>query len=384
MARSQANLKFGAFNGLRGLSREAKLLYFELLIEPTVNQAGVGALRERLWAREVELTMAETEKALQELDEQRYVLMDVETEEILVRTLIRNDGVAEKPNLLWAACRAAPMVQSPRLRRVLAEELRKLPPKPEPTVGKNGKAYQHPDPHATADAIDPGPGSDDPTREPSPNGSRTIPEPSRNHSRTSGGGGGGGGEGLVGKNSTSVRAAKRDAEEIREDVESLCKHLRDRIVDNGSKPPAASHAKGWRTAARLLLDRDKRDLAEAHRLIDWCQDSTFWRGNVLSMPKFREQYDALRLRALAENGGHLRVVPEPSRPTDPDTAFADLRQRAAAQEAANLLPGVVWIEPAQPMNDPTPPRQWTRDRAVEFIDRHEQALRAALTERKTG
>ena len=88
-----------------------------------------------------------------------------------------------------------------------------------------------------------------------------------------------------------------DAAEDREDVQSLCQHLADRIVANGSKQPTIG--KGWIDAARLLLDRDARDLDEAHRLIDWCQDDSFWRTNVLSMPKFREKYDALRLRAGA-------------------------------------------------------------------------------------
>jgi hypothetical protein len=212
MGRSQANLKLDVFEGLRGLSKDAKLLYFALLVEPTVNQAGIGALRERLWAKDVELTAAETEKALRELDGKRYVLVDYDTEEVLVRTLIRNDGVAEKPNLLRAACRAAVLLGSPRLRVVLAEELRKLPPKPEPTVGKNGQLYEHPDPHATAALIDPSGGPDDPAREPIANGSATVPEPTglngsrtvrepfngepfANLSRTYGGGGGGGGGG---------------------------------------------------------------------------------------------------------------------------------------------------------------------------------------------
>ena len=81
----------------------------------------------------------------------------------------------------------------------------------------------------------------------------------------------------------------------REDVEALCEHLAERITNNGNKPPAIT--KAWRTQARLLLDRDKRAPDEAHRLIDWCQDDQFWMGNILSMPKFREQYDKLRIRA---------------------------------------------------------------------------------------
>jgi hypothetical protein len=89
----------------------------------------------------------------------------------------------------------------------------------------------------------------------------------------------------------------------RAEVVALCAHLRDRIRDNGSK---AAAGREWNKHARLLLDIDERDLAEAHRLIDWCQDDHFWQGNILSMPTFRRQYDKLRLQA--QNSRRLRSV----------------------------------------------------------------------------
>lgn len=85
------------------------------------------------------------------------------------------------------------------------------------------------------------------------------------------------------------------AELERDDVTRLCEHLRDRIVENGSRRPNIS--KGWRDAARLLLDKDGVSEAEAHRLIDWCQADGFWRSNILSLPKFREQFDKIRLQS---------------------------------------------------------------------------------------
>lgn len=102
------------------------------------------------------------------------------------------------------------------------------------------------------------------------------------------------------ENSSPTIADATETEETREDVEALCQHLAARIIDNGNKPPAIS--KAWRAQARLLVDRDARDPGEAHRLIDWCQNDTFWMTNILSMPKFREQYDKLRLRAGNDAG----------------------------------------------------------------------------------
>jgi hypothetical protein len=86
----------------------------------------------------------------------------------------------------------------------------------------------------------------------------------------------------------------------RPDVVQLCNRLRDLMIGNGCKPPTVG--KQWETAARLLLDRDKRDLREALWMLGWCQRDEFWRTNVLSMPTFRARYDQLVLRAKAEVG----------------------------------------------------------------------------------
>lgn len=95
---------------------------------------------------------------------------------------------------------------------------------------------------------------------------------------------------------------------LRPDVEQLCELLRDLITRNGSKPPVI--AKGWRDAARLLLDLDRRPLNEALWLIQWCQNDEFWRANIGSMPTFRKKYDQLRLKARATwtGGASTRVA----------------------------------------------------------------------------
>lgn len=84
-------------------------------------------------------------------------------------------------------------------------------------------------------------------------------------------------------------------EEARPEVEFLCNLLADLIAANGSKRPTIT--KAWRTSARLLLDRDGRTPTQVENCIRWCQADDFWCGVILSMPKLRKQYDALRLRA---------------------------------------------------------------------------------------
>jgi hypothetical protein len=93
---------------------------------------------------------------------------------------------------------------------------------------------------------------------------------------------------------------------VREDVERVCQHLAKWIVENGSKPPTITQK--WRDAARLMIDRDGRTEEQIIRCIDWCQQDDFWKANIKSFPKLRDQYDTLRLRAVAEKKAAARAA----------------------------------------------------------------------------
>lgn len=82
----------------------------------------------------------------------------------------------------------------------------------------------------------------------------------------------------------------------RDDVDELCSLLTKWVAENGFDIPADDTE--WRREARLMLDKDGREFAKALALIDWCQQDMFWRKNIQSMGKFREQYNRLRLDAL--------------------------------------------------------------------------------------
>lgn len=107
------------------------------------------------------------------------------------------------------------------------------------------------------------------------------------------------GTGEQGSSGTGEQGSRSSSSAMppREDVESICGRLHDRIVANGSR---ATVSDAWRNEARLLLDRDARDIDEVLELIDWCQADDFWKSNILSMSKFRQQYDKLRLRRESE------------------------------------------------------------------------------------
>lgn len=127
-------------------------LYERLLSDKAMNHAGVIiGLTYRRWARSAkDITAADVEKYMQELATARFVVIDEDTEEVLVRALVRRDGIADQPNILKAALNDARQASGLAIRSALASELRRLPPKRPDTVRMN-----YPDPHAVAAEIDP-------------------------------------------------------------------------------------------------------------------------------------------------------------------------------------------------------------------------------------
>jgi len=103
--------------------------------------------------------------------------------------------------------------------------------------------------------------------------------------------------------------------------------------------------------------------------LDWSRTWQTWMR--------RAQRDSVR------RGPHLRAVPTPQRPSDPAAAFDDIRDRAAAKEAARLI-RAPWHDLAQPPNDPTPPGEWLRIQYIAWIDAHADQIRAALNQRQAG
>lgn len=108
--------------------------------------------------------------------------------------------------------------------------------------------------------------------------------------------------GKEGKGKDSSSSETSSQTERRADVDQLCDLLAKLIEDNGCKKPTVS--KAWRNEARLMLDRDGRDVEEAERVMRWALNDSFWKSNVLSMPKFRDKYDQLKIKA----NGHARAA----------------------------------------------------------------------------
>lgn len=144
----------------RRLSRSAQALYLQLLSQKELDCAGILPLQPNKWAKGcVELTVERVWADLDELQRELFVLFDTQTDEAFVRTYIRNSNVIKVPNMMKSALRAALLVGSDAIKKLLAAELR--------ATGRDDAAE-------IAERIDPSGTPPEPFR----NGSEsTLPEP---------------------------------------------------------------------------------------------------------------------------------------------------------------------------------------------------------------
>lgn len=110
------------------LSEEEQRLYFFLLSQTNLNHAGLLPVTLLRWSRKAKgLTPAILGDRLAVLEGARFVVIDPETEELLIRSYVRNDGVWKQPNVMAAMVSAAQEIESPKLRRALLAEMDRLP-----------------------------------------------------------------------------------------------------------------------------------------------------------------------------------------------------------------------------------------------------------------
>ncbi|MBN6054561.1 hypothetical protein JYK22_21645, partial [Nonomuraea sp. RK-328] len=112
----------------RSLTRGQQWLFFALISQPELNFAGVVTTTDRrLTGCAAGFTVDELRDDLAVLQARRYVVVDEEHDEILVRSYVRHDGAWRTPNVLTSIIRAAIAVRSGAIRATLAEEFARLP-----------------------------------------------------------------------------------------------------------------------------------------------------------------------------------------------------------------------------------------------------------------
>lgn len=94
---------------------------------------------------------------------------------------------------------------------------------------------------------------------------------------------------------TPTPSASKPAKEYPEAAHRLSTLLADLMETNGCKRPNVTER--WLREADLLLRNCGRPPEEVEAVLRWSQASDFWKANIHSTAKFREQFDKLRLQA---------------------------------------------------------------------------------------
>jgi hypothetical protein len=102
--------------------------YLFLISQPNLNHAGLLDLTLRRWARKAAgLTVAGLEQRIESLEQARFIVVDNDTEELLIRTFVRNDGVWRMPKVMGAMVSGALEITSRKLQQAMLAEMDRIP-----------------------------------------------------------------------------------------------------------------------------------------------------------------------------------------------------------------------------------------------------------------
>lgn len=110
------------------LSPLAQWLYVRVLLtDATLNYCGVADWRpKRLLRKAAGLTLPAVLGAAAELEQRRYALFDLDSEEVLVRSYIRRDELLRNPKMAATVIKAYPAIASSTLRAAVVTEVLRI------------------------------------------------------------------------------------------------------------------------------------------------------------------------------------------------------------------------------------------------------------------
>ena len=129
MARDRANINTGIWTDdeFIDITRDEQWLYFLLMTDPKLSYAGVTDWRPgRITQRSSNTSKADIEQIGASLQAGRYILIDEETEEVMIRSFLRHDGLLKQPRLGVSMANAYGAIASKNIRKVVIHELKRL------------------------------------------------------------------------------------------------------------------------------------------------------------------------------------------------------------------------------------------------------------------
>lgn len=139
MARTYAKVYVSIWAGdFQELSIGAQGLYFRLLTDAKLTMCGVADWRPKRLTQSFKGMTAPALRALsEELERARYIVVDEDTEEVLIRSFVRHDGVLKSPNLTKAMAADWLSVTSQKIKNAIALEVHRAI-ESEPTLKGSG------------------------------------------------------------------------------------------------------------------------------------------------------------------------------------------------------------------------------------------------------
>lgn len=155
MARSHAKILSSIWSDPDFCARSsgAQRLYMLLLSQPRLTLVGLLDYMPAKWAKLASDTTVESVlECLAELSEHRYVFIDEDTDELVIRTFLRHDGfVGRNSNLLKGMWSAWATIRSPKLRATVVENMpeevwgdRRCQPHPNAILLRSGSGPSQP------------------------------------------------------------------------------------------------------------------------------------------------------------------------------------------------------------------------------------------------
>lgn len=124
---AQIRLTTWADHDATALTLEQQGMYWMLIAQPAINLAGVlDYLPGRLARLAGGLTTTKVNKLVGELQDRAFVFLDPDTDELLVRSVIRTSGAWKSPTAAKSIATNVEQTLSPRLKSVLLTELQRV------------------------------------------------------------------------------------------------------------------------------------------------------------------------------------------------------------------------------------------------------------------
>ena len=128
MARDHARIRLDIWDDddFRDLPSSSQWLYFHLCSSKSLSFCGVTDWRPaRIGAHTAELTGDDIECFAADLEAGQFVIVDRDSEEALVRSFIRHDGLMKEPNMAKAMVKDHAVIGSRVLRAVVIDQLKR-------------------------------------------------------------------------------------------------------------------------------------------------------------------------------------------------------------------------------------------------------------------